>query len=136
MFEMRILIVLIVLIICTISDIRSREINITILIPGLILLLIMGGKVYFAGVTPGVIILIISKLISGIGEGDAYLFIFVGVMVGLDWVLDIVFISFIVSGVYALIMKATKKYGNDYSYAFVPFVLTGFVMSCLLRLCK
>ena len=132
MFTLRVLITLIVLSICTVSDIRTREINVLVLLAGIIILICFGEGLRLAGVVPGIIFLLVSKLRIGIGEGDAYILIFLGLISGLNTTFNTVAVSFMVAAVYALILKLYRRAEENYSFPFAPFILLGFTISIII----
>lgn len=133
---MWILIAFIVLIKCTYDDIQTRYVNLSVIGIGLTIALITNYicrengsiKNTVISIVPGVILLFFSKAIKGIGEGDAYVFIFTGIMCGYYDIIVIMFISFILSFIYALFLTVIKKVNKNYSYPFVPFILLGFII--------
>ncbi|MDO4189627.1 MAG: hypothetical protein Q4D29_11620 [Lachnospiraceae bacterium] len=99
-----------------------------ILVLGIIVVILHGNKLHFNGAIPGLVLLVISKVTSGIGEGDGYIFIFAGLLFGVTALVYIMVISFMLSGMYALAAKFIKKQDNTFSFAFAPFILIGFVI--------
>lgn len=146
MLTMRILIALMLLVICSVQDIKTKEVNIVIAaifgLLGLILSICSDVNIVLSSVPgtvllsiiPGIALLILSKFISGIGEGDGHIFLSLGLIVGIEDTVQTLYFSFLFSGVYALILRIIKKADFNYSFAFAPFILTGYVLCLLLKL--
>ena len=133
---MWILITFLVLVKCAYDDIKTRYVNLSILGIGLIFAIIISIvckeniciKSVVTGIIPGLLLLAISHIFKGIGEGDAFVFIFIGIMCGYYDVIKIIFFSFTTSFIYALFLLTIKRVGKHYSYPFVPFILSGFII--------
>jgi len=155
MFKVWILIAFFVLIKCSYDDLRTGYINLEILLLGTISLIVSYVLMYLLdcisgnticyekgeiikhiiyGVIPGILLFFASKIIKGLGDGDAFVFMFAGAVMGFYDVQKIMFLSFLLSFIYALYMKVIKKTLNDYSYPFVPFILSGFVICTLINI--
>lgn len=127
MFAMRKVAALIMLFICTFSDIKNRTVNIFVICAFFILGLIFKPD-SLSGVIPGVFLLILSKIVKGFGDGDAYLIIALSVFMSLNDILTVVFIAFILSGIWAGIMIIVRKAGRDEALPFVPFITLGYII--------
>lgn len=130
------LIIIIVLAICSTDDLRERHINIYILLIGeavaLVWILICHKSSFsLTGIIPGIILLIYSKMTSGLGDGDAYVFIFIGTLLGAYMTIEIMITSFFMSGLYAIYLLLYKKEEKNSGFPFVPFIFIGTVL-CLL----
>lgn len=139
MYAMRILITLIILIICSISDIRNREIDIRVLFPGIIFLFI---RIYscsdysrtMLSLLPGVIMLILSLVYPGIGAGDAYMFIFLGACYDVRIVVNTMVISIFMACIFALVMLILKKADRSFSLPYAPFILVAFLAAKIVNI--
>lgn len=129
-------IVFLLLIPCAITDIKKRQVNIIWIgicaMVGIILWVVearFGFHVLLYSLI-GVILMGISKLSrGGIGMGDCYLMISIGLIVGWQYTLLILFYALIgtsIIGVIGLIKKKTKE------IPFVPYVLIASVIVCFL----
>ena len=150
MFKVRVLIAIVMLIICSYQDLKRKEINLSVLILSVLINTafvvidetseILNNNVSFSGtyikksvaeivmsVFPGIFILIFSKLFGQIGEGDGYVFIAIGLISGVRIVLLAMYISFLIGGIYAAYKRFIKKEKAEYGFAFVPFILIGYI---------
>lgn len=128
------MIVLILLIYSTYTDIKSKEI---MMIPVYICILIsvagtvMEGNISiisFEGAVPGILMLIASFLTKGaIGEGDAYLILAIGLMVGIRNVVVILLIGSVFAMLYGVFLLFFRKAKRKDTISYVPFILTGFI---------
>ena len=84
------------------------------------------GIVY--GAIPGVLMLAFSFISRGsVGEGDAYLFIVLGMLTGIRMTLDVMVVSSLTAALYSGINLLTGRLKKKDCIAFVPFVLTGYI---------
>ena len=150
MFKVRVLIAVVMLIICSYQDLKRKEINLSVLILSVLINTafvvidetseILNNNISFSGmyikksvaeivmsVFPGIFILIFSKLFGQIGEGDGYVFIAIGLISGVRIVLLAMYISFLIGGIYAAYKRFIKKEKAEYGFAFVPFILIGYI---------
>lgn len=151
MFKVRVLIAVVMLIICSYQDLKRKEINLSVLILSVLINtafvvidetseILKNNNISFSGmyikksvveivmsVFPGIFILIFSKLFGQIGEGDGYVFIAIGLISGVRIVLLAMYISFLIGGIYAAYKRFIKKEKAEYGFAFVPFILIGYI---------
>lgn len=124
------------------SDVKRKEVNVHIIGLFLALALIvtaLGYHVYepnflsvILGTLLGIIIYGISILTKGeIGEGDAYVIIALGMMLGCTKVFFIVSIAFVLAAVSVLILKLSKKISISSTLPFVPYILASYVVFLL-----
>ena len=130
-----------VLIALSISDLEDQTVPVWLLIS-----YIMAGVLYLSlfrraepvpylyGAAVGMISMGVSKITrEQIGIGDSYLFIGLGVWLGMDTLLNIIFYScfavLVIGGIRVLFKKATWKA----KYPFIPFVLVGHMVLLLKR---
>lgn len=139
MLTMRILIVFIMILICAVSDYKTGYINISVILFLSIINFVYGilspnkpgtDAIWFHlyGVLPGAILLLYSKLKGGIGEGDGYLFIAIGMILGIEFAVKLMISSFVLSGLYALYRIKKDKLDRKMTFPFVPFVLAGYLI--------
>jgi len=80
------------------------------------------------GIFPGVLMLLFGKITDGgVGDGDAYIIMALGLFMGLRNTLNILLISSLISTVYCIFI--IKKEGRDKksSIPFAPFILSGYL---------
>lgn len=83
---------------------------------------------------PGIILLTISLITrQSIGYGDGIVFMTTGAGVGSEYIVLLVFISFVLSSVYALFLITKRKSGKT-AIPFVPFILSGFILTNLIKI--
>ena len=136
MLKVRILISIVMLLICSFEDIRDKKINIvTLLVSGVvgeILRLFSEENLAFNAVAvsliPGIALLILTRFFKGIGDGDAYVFIALGMLFDLKVLLLTLYLAFISGGIYALYLKLYRRANSDDGFAFVPFITLGFLI--------
>lgn len=120
----------------SITDIRKRTCNLYVIAFGTIL----GGIFnYFflhndilwlcRGVVPGVILICVSLISKQqIGMGDAMVFLFAGICVGLYKCLILLWISLVFAGIFGVIFCLAKKKEMKYRLPFIPFVAVGYAV--------
>lgn len=87
-----------------------------------------------AGVIPGIVLILMSKWSKGkIGEGDGWIVIALGALLGWYEVLTVVSLACGLSAGYSLWLIAVKKRGKESSFAFVPFLLMAVVLLLVFR---
>lgn len=119
------------------EDIRYRKIHIKkIIISILIMILFLGLRkdISFAegiaGVVPGTVLLLISKVTRGqIGEGDGMMLMTVGLGLGLLKSLQIMFFSLFLAAAYAVFLIIRYKKNRKQTFAFLPFLLLAFLLT-------
>ena len=133
MFKMRILIAAIMLLICSIEDIRTHKVNIILPVTvGLFSLLMCDSLIMcFISLIPGLTLIITAKFIKGIGEGDGYVILSLGMIAGIDDTLTTLFLSFLFASFYAGCLAIVKKSLKNKEFAFVPFILAGYLICVL-----
>ena len=133
MFKMRILIAVIMLLICSIEDIRTHKVNIILpMTVGLFSLLMCDSLIMcFISLIPGLMLIITAKFIKGIGEGDGYVILSLGMIAGIDDTLTTLFLSFLFASFYAWFSTIFKKSYRIKEFAFVPFILAGYLICVL-----
>lgn len=124
----------------SIEDIRKKKITITITLFSAILgvvlhLCFQNQSIYsmLAGMLSGGVIVGISRITGGmIGMGDGMVFMLTGLYLGVEKNLSLMFLSFALAGVWALIsMILFHKKKND-RIPFVPFLFISYVILILI----
>jgi len=138
MFEVRLLIAFIILMICAIEDFYTGYVNTLIIASGTILAVIseiLLGEItqtninlHIQNIISGVLLLTLMLAVKGIGEGDTFIAASLCIIVGFYDTLGIMFISFILAAIYALYLKLFRKEEDRYGFPFVPFIAGGFVI--------
>lgn len=128
------IIILIILIYSAYTDIRTRKIMMMPIYACMLVSLInmitdcSGWETIAYGALPGVVILLVSFLTRGsVGDGDAYLFIVLGMLMGIRTVLSVMTISMLAAAVFAIVNLLKGKLNKKDSFAFAPFILTGYL---------
>lgn len=123
------------LILCSITDIRTKKINLKICILFFVLGLFIniffitpGIHILIYNLIPGICLLIISKLTHGaVGSGDALIFIIISFYMQSASTLIILFFSLLAASLFSIILIA-KKYSRKYTLPFAPFITLGYTI--------
>lgn len=110
-------ILILVLIICLVTDIRYQKIYNKVIFPGLIAALLLhfiiygftGLKTSFIGFFIGFFILLIPYLLDGIGAGDVKLLALIGALKGSEFVLNTALYMSVIGGAMAVVMILFHK---------------------------
>ncbi len=132
---------LILLGICAYTDLRHREVPLSLPVIFIVLAVLYRGAegIWWQGFTelllrlvPGVTLLLIHLLKrQWIGAGDGLLVTVCGYALGSEMILKTVMIAFLCSGCFGLTMLILKRYDRKDTLPFVPFLLTGFLGACV-----
>lgn len=127
------------IVICTVTDMKSRQISIVVSIIfgiiGTVILLSGKGAAFtsgvFGAVTGGAVILL-SKLTNGaIGMGDGTAFTVIGIYIGAVKNIELFLVSSFLCAIVSVVMLLTGKYKNSYSLPFMPFVACATVITAI-----
>lgn len=130
-------ITLVLLIICTASDVKSRKIPVCVIMAGavgtmLCLLLqqeVTPGKM-LSGMIVGIIMVVISIVTDEqIGMGDSLIFCILGAGHGFMTSIAVLGISLGLTAATVALLLCIKKVGKRDRIAFVPFILTGYCLT-------
>lgn len=123
------------LLICTITDLKYKEIYFPVIIAELVLL--SGFNIWQNRFVPadiaGAVIVCVLFILSGfisrgqIGTGDAFLFAVTGTGLGLMANIFIIMVTFIFAFCVAVFLVVVKHKPGSYSMPLAPFVLSSFV---------
>lgn len=80
---------------------------------------------------PGLILIITAKFINGIGEGDGYVILSLGMIAGIDDTLTTLFLSILSASAYAGYLAIVRKTCRNKEFAFVPFIGVGYLICVL-----
>ncbi len=84
------------------------------------------------GMLIGILFIVVAKLSAGaIGAGDGMVMAVVGLYVGFERNLEILFIAFLASALVGIILWITRKKKRKETMPFLPFVLTGYLASLI-----
>ena len=142
MFKVWTVITLAMLIVCSITDIKSHTVDLVVIsVPASAYMAYCAyvsrydGENHMIcaliGMIPGVVILLISILGAGIGDGDAYLIMAVGALSGLETAVKSLIYALLTASVYGIYILIKEKEIKGKGFAFVPFIFLGYVL-CLL----
>ncbi|MCR5684444.1 MAG: A24 family peptidase [Lachnospiraceae bacterium] len=129
-----------------ITDLIYRKLKVSLLLCGLIPIAVSlawrltalsdpGGIVrelvlMSAGAAVGLIFLLLAHVTGEkIGKGDAFVFCICGTAAGIESLIPVVMLAFLLGAVYSAGMLATGRLGKKSRIAFVPFIFLGYVMS-------
>lgn len=132
----RILIAVTMLTICSIQDIRTGYIDtlIVFIATGIFIAMeiITNRTILMADIILGILFLILSKVCMGIGEGDLYVLFALCLLSGCHSIPGIMFMSFMIAGMFAMYLKYVKKASLSEGFPFVPFITCGYVLNLLI----
>lgn len=123
-------IVFLILMICSIQDIKTKRIQIwwflLCLIPAALLWMMgkeLGVWEIFGGIAVGAVLLVVSRCTKeAIGYGDGLIFIVTGVYLGMWENLRLLFTSLIFALLFSVVEVIARKKSTKDEIAFIPFV--------------
>ncbi len=129
--------------ICTYSDLKNREIDVSLLILFALLSVAYRGAYglwwqgffeLFLRLVPGALLLIIHMIKrSWLGPGDVFLVAVCGYMLGAETIFRTVLLAFVFSGVCGLLLLLTRKMRGKDTIPFIPFLLAGFLGAAFIQ---
>ncbi len=130
----------VILIACAITDLRSRRIPNSLTYPTIVAALLyyfylngLDGLIFSTlGLMTGTCLLIVPYLMGGMGAGDAKLMGTVGAIVGVKGVIISFLLTAMIGGLYALLVIFTKRnhfkgFFSNHLHRFIAFILTGII---------
>lgn len=112
------------------------------IIPGVVLFFLFlavqlwngaGELTWMLGVIPAFVLFLVSRCSRGaIGEGDACVFIVIGVVLGLCKTVEVLLISLFLCAVVAAMLLVVRRVSRHYALPFIPFVAIAFGLVVLL----
>ncbi|MCX8092783.1 MAG: prepilin peptidase [Candidatus Goldbacteria bacterium] len=130
------------LIVLSMIDIETKQISdiiiLLLIITGIIFCIIEINKInIFEGIisfiTAGFIIFLLNFFSNEkIGEGDIKLMAGLALPAGILFTLKIIFFSFILGGIFSLLLLISGRYRKNKSIAFVPFIFLSFILVSLI----
>lgn len=138
----------VLLLVCSVQDIRKKEISNRSLLIGagvVVLVLLADGvlcKNLFSaeaswwkngcGMIPGICVWILSYVTrGGIGRGDGYLLCITGAALGLEVNLAILCYGLLLAGVCAGILLVMRRVKRETKLPFIPFLTGGYLLTVL-----
>jgi len=133
MSKMWILITVLFLVICSISDIRSRTVDIRIIALYAAIGFFVCPIMDIRGIIPGLFILAISIFSKGkIGLGDGYVVMAVGLFSDCSMMIELCMLSLLISGLvsafFLFYLFITHKEKNDWTLPMTVFILMGYLV--------
>lgn len=129
------------LILCSISDIRTGKIYVylcyvTELLA--IVLCLMGSRnqlIYqILGITPGVFLYLVSIASKEqIGKGDAWIFIVIGSLIGMEYLVTMFLLSLVLVPVIGIPVLLIQKKSLKTKIPFAPFISVAYILMLFLR---
>ena len=118
------------------QDIRTKTFSLRILaafgvVASLVVVLRIndGMALYLAGAVIGLFLLILSLITKGkIGIGDALMFMITGALLGINANVSLLYLTCLLSGLFALILLITKKKNRQERIPLAPFTLASFLV--------
>lgn len=125
-----------VLLICTITDLKYKEIYMPVIIAGLLLVVffhIWQQDFKFRDIAGTVVIFVFFMVSSAasrgqLGAGDAFLFALTGLGLGIMANIFIIMFSFILAFCVAVFLVIVKHKTRNYGIPLAPFVLSSFII--------
>ena len=133
----------------SVTDIFRKKLSILFLLAGIIPAGILTISEYFgngnsdtvsfilshvSGLAVGAVFLLISAVTKeGFGKADAVLLCICGAAAGVVSLISVILFSFLLGAVYSIAMLAMGRLTRKDKFAFVPFILLGYVMMLLLK---
>jgi len=127
--------VALVMIICTIADIKRKEVSVWLFvllgittIIGCILCGEQRGYMIVAGVVPGILLVILAKITEqSIGYGDGIILAEIGLITGVGKCMLILAAALAMAGIFSLAIVVIKKVDKRHKIPFVPFMTAAYM---------
>lgn len=124
------------LLICTITDIRSKKIYLGVVIPVSLICMILNlitGQLNLLEIicliVTGVLFVLIAVISGGqLGLGDVCIYIMTGIGIGSIKNIYLIFISFMIAALGAAYLMFIKKKGRKYRMPLAPYVMAGYII--------
>ena len=89
---------------------------------------------YAAAAFVGFIFVIISYLTNEkIGYGDSFVILSIGILVGLENLLFILFAAFVMASFFGMVILVSRNFKSDKGIPFVPFIFAAFILLILFQ---
>lgn len=125
----------IIMLICTLADIKKKEISIWLFVVlgiatifGCIACAEQKGYMLAAGIIPGILLAILARITEeSIGYGDGIILAEIGLLTGAGKCMLILAIALAMAGVFSLGIVIIKKVDKRYKIPFVPFLTAAYL---------
>ena len=137
---MKAVLVFLFLTICSVQDLRHRTLPVWLLLLGLLAALawqlFMGWLTghpslaeLFLGACTGLALFVVGRAAPGaVGAGDAWVFLDIGLLLGLEDTIGLLWISMMGALLFAALLLLLKKAGRKTKLPMVPFIWAGFLI--------
>lgn len=128
---LRSLICILLLVVASASDLKTKTISVVIPLVGIIfsimfIFMSVEKKIYIWGILFGLFMILISFLVKDkIGMGDGLMIMTVGGLQGIYFCMESVLIASILSAVTGIVLMLIYKAGKGFELPFIPFLLVG-----------
>lgn len=128
--------VAVVMLICTVADIRRKEISVWLFvilgitaITGYIVCAEQKGWMLIVGMVPGMLMLILAKITEqSIGYGDGIILVEIGVVTGVGKCMLVLAAALAMAGLFSLGIIVIKRVDKKYKIPFVPFLTAAYLI--------
>ena len=124
-----------IMLICTLMDIKKKEISIWLFmifgittIFGCIVCAEQKGYLLAAGIIPGILLAVLAKITEqSIGYGDGIILAEIGLLTGIGKCMLILAVALALAGIFSLGIVVIKKVDKRYKIPFVPFLTIAYL---------
>lgn len=121
--------------VCTVFDIKTRTLPVWFMILGNVAAVVFRilnwrqeNVLWLGGIVIGIVFLLLSKWTKeGLGYGDSWMILILGISLGFRDMLILLSIALICSGLLAVILLARGGWSKKISFPFIPFLMVGYV---------
>ena len=121
------------LLLCSMQDIRKKQISIGLLVAGLLAAVVCrlytntGGWLY--AVIPGLSLLLFARVTrESIGYGDGMMLLTAGIFLGAKRTVALLWVALLLAAVFSLTALLAKRCGRKSTYPFAPFLLAAWIL--------
>ncbi|NLP17156.1 MAG: hypothetical protein GX379_08975 [Clostridiales bacterium] len=126
----------ILLIITSVQDIRWKKIRLWVVILGMVLICIcipfsttLSVLDRLLGITPGIGVLILSKLTSGkIGMGDGLILGVTGIELGFWGNMELFALALLFAALFSIVLLILRRADRKKAIPFIPFILLAYIV--------
>ncbi len=127
------LVIFIMLSICSYTDIKHKNIDIRILITAFIILLFLKSFSIY-GIIPAILLLLLKAIKNNIGSGDIIIFTLLGLFLGINEIIQIMFVAFLLAAFYGIFILVYERKDKGYRLPFVPFIFAAYIIENIKQL--
>lgn len=130
---MRVVVCIVMLLLASINDIRTKTIPIWLpmagIVCGIILMFFSENKIeYVYGFIFGILMVLLSLLLKNyLGIGDSFMIMSLGLLCGLKACLEVVFVALVLTSLLGIVLCVGKRRFRETSLPFMPFLLAGVI---------